>query len=161
MPGRLRLKAVPPADGAGPLWALRDALAARDGITRVEYRPASQSLVIQHDPERWDPVSLPEIAEAHGFSYTEEPESPPVTPLSIPTPESAEVAAPQAVLRLLDPQALLMMAFLWSWVRAAIRGTAGFNEYLIILLSLVNLFQHWQRKAPVRPAPAAAQEGHG
>lgn len=143
-PGRLRLKAGPLSNGTGPCWALRDALEARDGVTQVAYRPTTQSFIIRFDPEQWDTATLPGIAAANGFAYDEEPPPPAPAPASA----SAETAtAPkQKALALVDPQSLLMMAFLWSWIRSVIRGTAGFNEWLIIALSLVSLFQHWQRK---------------
>jgi hypothetical protein len=152
-PGRLRLKAGPPSNGAGPCWALRDALAARHGVAHVEYRPASQSFVIRYDPERWDAASLAEVAAANGFDYSEEPLPPPLPAPTLPTLTAPSAAPTRKALALIDPQSLLMLAFLWSWIRAVIRGTAGLNEWLIIILSVVSLIQHWQRKLEHMAAP--------
>jgi hypothetical protein len=156
-PGRLRLKAGPPANGTGPFWALRDDLAAREGVAHVEYRPASQSFVIRYDPELWDTASLAEIAAANGFAYAAEPPAPVGAPAPSPLTSHASATPGQKARSLIDPQSLLMMAFLWSWIRSVIRGTAGLNEWLIIVLSVVSLVQYWQRKLNHPPAkPEAA-----
>jgi len=156
-PGRLRLKAGPSSNGSGPCWALRDALATREGIAHVEYRPTSQSLVISYDPALWDSAGLAAVAAENGFAYAPALPAPILAPAPSPTPSFASRTPGQKALALIDPQSLLMMAFLWSWIRSVIRGTAGLNEWLIIILSVVSIVEHWQRKLSRPPAePGAA-----
>ena len=64
VPGRVRFKVPGLRDDETLVWALPQALRGQDGVSRVEVRPPSNSLIVHYDPARTDCRALARFLNA-------------------------------------------------------------------------------------------------
>jgi hypothetical protein len=65
VPGRIRFKIDGLRDNGALAESLSQALAAENGVLRVEVRPASGSVIVHHDPLRIDAPALARTVDQH------------------------------------------------------------------------------------------------
>ena len=139
MPGRMRFRwkgaLTPPAELLSELRELPD-------VTRLEFRPASRSVVLQHI----NGLNVDAIRDLAGrFSVPVCDPPPPPTLASRRRTEPPVDGKWGPVVA--DLEAVLLLGLLVSWVRDLVTTrTLRVGTILLIFLTGLNLYQYWQRR---------------
>lgn len=153
-PGRIRFRW---RGGAEPPAALLERLRAIPDIQAVEFRRPSRSLVVLHqngfgvEEVRALGRELDvEVREPEAPAAAASPAGPGPDPLASTSPDSSTLpGVPQSPWEqyTADFEAILLVGLLINWVRdLVVARTLRPGTIILILLTLMNLWQYWQKR---------------